>query len=211
MSQFDGLIFQAGKSYSVPDALIKAIIRAESNFDPRAKRHEANVGDYSYGLMQVRCDTAKWMGWNGNCGDLLNPETNIQVGTKFLAYLQAQFPNDIERVISAYNAGPGNAERPFVNPGYVNKVLGFLRGYNFVIEDEKNSVVTLRPGTPQMGPVPYSPGSPLSPVRVSVERDETGLAVTGEAILKDEHVPWVLGGAAVLAYMLMGPSNRWRG
>ena len=208
-NQFDGLIFQAAKSYSVPVPLIKAIMRAESNFNPMAKRHEANVNDYSYGLMQVRCDTAKWMGYSGECEDLLNPETNIQVGTKFIAYLQRQFTNDTERVIAAYNAGPGNAARPFVNQGYVNKVSGFLREYMRAAEAEKNRVVTLRPGQPQTGPVPYSPGSPLSggqqgalPVRVNAESEGDYVSVTGEAFVSDEKLPWILAGAGVLAYLL---------
>ena len=213
MGQFDALIFQVSKSYSVPPALIKAIIRAESNFNPTAKRYEANVDDYSYGLMQVRCDTARWMGWSGNCEDLLRPETNVGVGTKFLAFLARKFPNDIERQISAYNAGPGNAKRPFVNPGYVSKVLGYLRQYNSEREAEKENVVTLRPGTPQMGTVPYSPGNPLMdaatrPLRISAQRDGDKLSVTGETFLTEETVPWVLGGAAVLAYMLLGQRKK---
>lgn len=205
MSQFDPIIFQFSKSYSVAPSTIKAIMRAESNFDPMAKRHEANVDDYSYGLMQVRCDTARWMGWSGNCEDLMRPDTNIGMGTKFLAYLQRQFPNDLERQISAYNAGPGNAARPFVNPGYVKKVMGFIREYRRQDEAEKESVVTLRPGAPQTGPTPYSPGSP---VRVTAARDGDSVAVTGEAFLNEETIPWVLGGAAVLAYVLIGGKGR---
>ena len=90
----------------VPASLVWAVIRQESNFQPRAR---SPVG--AQGLMQLMPETARWAAEHleddSSAGlDLDSPETNIRLGTAYLAYLRQRFPGDPVAVLAAYNAGP---------------------------------------------------------------------------------------------------------
>ena len=115
-SQFDSLITQASGTYSVPVALIKAIISQESAWNPAA----VNPSDPSYGLMQLNSHY-----WTINGQPILDPAANIDTGTRFLAQLLGQYGPDLSQVISAYNAGhpiTGNAP-------YVQDVLAYYNWF----------------------------------------------------------------------------------
>ena len=93
--------------------LVKAIIQAESNGNPNAV-HLDSDGKSSYGLMQVRPDTAKNYDpslkglTDAQIGERLkNPEYNIKLGTAYLEDLAAKYNGDLNKVIAAYNGGPG--------------------------------------------------------------------------------------------------------
>ncbi|MGC8867865.1 MAG: lytic transglycosylase domain-containing protein [Elusimicrobiales bacterium] len=100
--------------------LVLAIIKKESNFNPRVK---SDVG--AVGLMQVLPDTARWLGLK-NTAKLTDPDINIKYGIKYLRYLFSQFAENINysvisrddiykeeilKVIAAYNAGPANVKK----------------------------------------------------------------------------------------------------
>ncbi len=108
--------------YGVPLPLIVAIASHESGgFCPWATRGEPHLGDASIGLMQVLYSTAKASGYTGSIGawndttntgtGLYDPATNLRYGTKFFASLLKSTGGDVERAVSAYNAGLGNAHR----------------------------------------------------------------------------------------------------
>jgi soluble lytic murein transglycosylase-like protein len=75
----DGLIGRYASLYRVPESLIRRIIVRESGYNPRAKN-----GPY-YGLMQIRYDTAKSMGYHGAASGLLEADTNLKYGVKYLS------------------------------------------------------------------------------------------------------------------------------
>lgn len=102
---YDNLIEEAANTYRVPFAWIKAVIGTESGFDPNAYREEPKIGDASYGLMQILYSTATSLGYKGNPQGLLEPRTNIMLGTKYLARLIERWGMDFKRVYSAYNSG----------------------------------------------------------------------------------------------------------
>jgi soluble lytic murein transglycosylase len=90
----------------VPASLVWALIRQESNFQPRAR---SPVG--AQGLMQLMPETAHWAAEHleGDAPEDLHlddPATNIRLGTAYLAYLRQRFPGDPVAVLAAYNAGP---------------------------------------------------------------------------------------------------------
>jgi len=93
---FDMLIFQAANQYQVEPALIKAIIMAESGYNPRALSKKG-----AQGLMQLMPGTAKWLG----VADSFNPEHNINGGVKYFKQLLVRFDGDVELALAAYNAG----------------------------------------------------------------------------------------------------------
>lgn len=98
MSEFAETISSVSSAYSVDPALVRAIIHAESAFNPLAR---SNKG--ASGLMQLMPGTAKDMG----VSDTSNPEQNIRGGVKYLAGLLQTFGGNIHLATAAYNAGPG--------------------------------------------------------------------------------------------------------
>lgn len=202
-SQFDTLIFDAATRHSVEPALIKAIMRAESNFNPRAYRHEPFVPhlggpDASYGLMQTLYTTARELGYSGSPEGLYQPETSIEFGTRYLKRQLIRYSGDTEKAISAYNAGsargsPGN----WSNQPYVDRVLRFFRELRAVQAQELNRA----PTTVNIVPGVRAPAFP--PVRLAAGEDEAGRRlVTMETLLTPESMPWVFGGLAVLGALV---------
>ena len=105
-----------------PD-LIRAIIMTESSGNPEAVRHDSK-GD-SIGLMQITMPAAHDVGYRGSEGGLMNPVTNIEVGTKYFRYLLDQLYGNILNAIAAYNAGVTNVKRGYITKKYVNRVMSY--------------------------------------------------------------------------------------
>lgn len=93
--------------FTLDPALVYALVRKESRFDPKAK---SSVG--AYGLMQVMPSTAAWLTKQSKYSKkpdlLLDPATNLRVGQDYLAYLMSQGPidGDVLRTVAAFNGGP---------------------------------------------------------------------------------------------------------
>jgi soluble lytic murein transglycosylase len=99
-------ILKYADAYSVPADLVCAVINTESGYDPNAMSYVGAVG-----LMQLLPSTAGEVARKLKIDDydLYDPETNINFGTYYLAYLYGQF-NDWETALAAYNAGIGNVK-----------------------------------------------------------------------------------------------------
>ncbi|HEY4157784.1 MAG TPA: lytic transglycosylase domain-containing protein [Polyangiaceae bacterium] len=125
-SRYDEYIRQAATLYQIPEELVRAVIRVESDFDPRAVS-PANAR----GLMQLVPETAERM----MVTDIFDPRQNIFGGVRYLRVLANLFNGDIELTIAAYNAGENAVIRyggipPFAETQeYVIKVLGNYRQY----------------------------------------------------------------------------------
>lgn len=119
------IIDEMGKKYGVETALIKAHIKAESDWDVNASRFETHKGDASWGLMQLLLATARGVLGNNTLTttQLINPRVNIEAGTKFISQNLNRFGN-MRDAIAAYNAGSPrlNAQGKYVNQDYVDKV-----------------------------------------------------------------------------------------
>ena len=125
-SPYDAMIAEAAQANNVPPALIKAVARAESGFDPNAVSRAG-----AQGLMQLMPTTAAGLGVT----DPFDPKQNLMGGAKFLRGLLDRFGGDVSKVLAGYNAGPGAVEKyggipPFAETqAYVPKVLGFVEQY----------------------------------------------------------------------------------
>ena len=101
-ADIDGLIRRYAGLYKVPEALVRRVVARESGYNPRAKN-----GPY-YGLMQIRYETARSMGYRGAASGLLDADTNLRYGVKYLS--------------GAYLVGGRNADQA---------VRNFARGYYY--------------------------------------------------------------------------------
>ncbi|HEY8416678.1 MAG TPA: transglycosylase SLT domain-containing protein [Limnochordales bacterium] len=110
-SAYDDLIRPAAERHGVPSWLVKGLIAAESGFRADAYRPEPRVNDAAHGLMQVLLSTARDMGYRGSASELMDPATNIEWGTRYLARMWNQFGRDPQLAVAAYNAGPGTVGR----------------------------------------------------------------------------------------------------
>lgn len=124
-SPFEGLIQAASSQNNVPTALIKAIISQESAWDPSA----TNLADPSYGLMQVNTKAHP----DVTPQQMLDPAQNIPYGTQYLAYQLGRYGGDIEKAVSAYNAGH------YIVGNYTNYVSPVMQYYNWFLANDNGS------------------------------------------------------------------------
>ena len=95
-SLFQPIILEACNRYQVDTALVKAVIMAESSYNPRAVSKKG-----AKGLMQLMPETADSLGVN----DIFDPEQNINGGVKYLKQLLDKYDGDVHLALAAYNAG----------------------------------------------------------------------------------------------------------
>lgn len=125
-NQYDSLISELSNKHQVDFALIKAIIRAESGFNPSAVSRKG-----AKGLMQLMPETAMRM----NVSNVFNPRENIDGGVRYFKYLLSVFNDDLRLSLAAYNAGENVVgELRSIPPyretaDYVKKVLSFYQSY----------------------------------------------------------------------------------
>lgn len=127
------LVAAAALANDVPQALLHALIKAESGYNPKARSPKGAAG-----LMQLMPDTAKEMGVK----DVLDPKSNVQGGARYLKRMLTLFDNDITLAVAAYNAGPeavlsrGKVVPPFAETRrYVPNVLRDYRLLRGLAED----------------------------------------------------------------------------
>jgi soluble lytic murein transglycosylase-like protein len=120
------LINEICEKYEVEVNLVKAIIRVESVYNPKAVSKDKPP---CRGLMQLSGPTAKKY---GVC-DVFDPAQNIEGGVKYLSFLKKLFKNNERKTIAAYNTGEDNVIKLGIQPKvnkYVNLVLTFKKKYD---------------------------------------------------------------------------------
>ncbi|WP_240669070.1 lytic transglycosylase domain-containing protein [Dyella sp. M7H15-1] len=127
LTDYADVIHNASLESGVDEALIRAIIHAESAFNPRAMSLKG-----AQGLMQLMPGTANDMG----VLDAFDPAQNIRGGTRYLGLLMKNFNGDVRLAAAAYNAGPAavlyyNGVPPYAETQvYVRRVDELLQRYN---------------------------------------------------------------------------------
>ncbi|HXX70313.1 MAG TPA: lytic transglycosylase domain-containing protein [Polyangiaceae bacterium] len=136
-TRYDEWIHQAAALYQIPEQLVRAVIRCESDYDPRAVSISG-----ARGLMQLMPDTALLM----QVRDIEDPRENIFGGVRLLRVLANEFNGDLELTIAAYNAGDTAVIRyggipPFAETrDYVVNVTRFYRRYQHIVDATEASL-----------------------------------------------------------------------
>jgi soluble lytic murein transglycosylase-like protein len=123
---FDPIIAEAAQRHRVEPALVKAVIRAESDFVPYARSPKGALG-----LMQLMPATARMH----NVWSVFEPKSNIEGGVSHLRLLLDQYNGNVRLALAAYNAGDGAVERHGGIPPYpetieyLERVLRFREQY----------------------------------------------------------------------------------
>lgn len=95
----DGLISKYSVAYAVPESLVRRVVKRESSFNP-----EARNGPY-WGLMQLLPATARGLGHDGSAKDLLDAETNLKYGVKYLAGAYKVADSNPDQAVRLYSRG----------------------------------------------------------------------------------------------------------
>lgn len=118
---FDEVIEEQAAEQGLPPDLVRAVIQAESGFNPNAVSVKGAMG-----LMQLMPATATELGVTNP----FHPEQNIRAGVAYLRQLLDRYDSDVSLALAAYNAGPGAVERYSGIPpyretrDYVKKITG---------------------------------------------------------------------------------------
>ncbi|HIJ80254.1 MAG TPA: lytic transglycosylase domain-containing protein [Desulfuromonadales bacterium] len=125
-AEYDQIIRNSAAKYGVSPALVKAVIQAESGYNPNAVSSKG-----ASGLMQLMPGTAKSL----NVNDRFNPKDNVEGGVKYLRFLLDTFRGDVSLALAAYNAGLNKVAKyggiPPYNETrtYVSRVLSYMQSY----------------------------------------------------------------------------------
>jgi len=125
-TRYDTLIEQTARRHDVDPALVKAIVQAESAFDPDAVSRTG-----ARGLMQVLPETASRF----SIKNLSDPRQNVRAGVLYLKHLLDIFNGNVTKAVAAYNAGPNTVRRyrgvpPYrETQSYLVKVMGLREAY----------------------------------------------------------------------------------
>jgi soluble lytic murein transglycosylase-like protein len=141
-TRYDEHIRQAAALYQIPEALIRAVIKVESDYDPRAVSYAG-----ARGLMQLMPETAELLGVR----DIHDPRENIFGGVRYLRVLANMFNGDLDFTIAAYNAGQNAVIQhrgipPYAQTrDYVVKVNKFYRRYRTIPDPVEASLAPPEP------------------------------------------------------------------
>jgi soluble lytic murein transglycosylase-like protein len=125
-AEYDHIISSCATKYGVNPSLIKAVIHAESGYNPNAVSRKG-----ASGLMQLMPRTARSL----KVSNSFDPKDNVEGGVKYLRFLLDTFRGDVSLAVAAYNAGLNNVAKyggiPPYNETrtYVNRVLSYMQSY----------------------------------------------------------------------------------
>jgi soluble lytic murein transglycosylase-like protein len=173
---FDPQIQAAAAKHGLDPALLKALIRQESNFDPNAGSPAG-----AQGLTQLMPGTAASLGVT----DVRDPAQAIEGGAKYLRQQLDTFGGDVEKALAAYNAGPGAVQKyggvpPYAETqAYVKKVMAYAEEYRGAAAAAMPLSVALPPAA---GAAPASPAaiaaamsSPVASAPVATSPNQFGI------------------------------------
>jgi soluble lytic murein transglycosylase-like protein len=179
LKKYAPLLEQAAKEFELDPALLKAVMAAESGFNPNAVSPKGAVG-----LMQVMPATGQRYGLQSDkkqsvAQKLADPKTNIRIGARYLRDLHKMFPAKPHLVLASYNAGEGAVQK------YNNAIPPYPETRNYV------QVVTALYRL-------YKPSAPGLAVAAGMQIDSSGSSGDGDAEPPAKRIRIIIPGALTL-------------
>lgn len=131
--ELSAIFKEASETYGVDENLLRAIAKAESDFNPNCTSRSGAMG-----IMQLMPETAKGLGVT----DAYDPRQNIMGGAKYISYMLDRYDGNLQYALAAYNAGGGNVDKyggipPFEETqNYVAKIMGYLQDGEVAIPND---------------------------------------------------------------------------
>lgn len=168
---YDHVITTASYEHGLEPALVKAVIKCESGFNPRAQSHRG-----AQGLMQLMPGTQAMLG----VSKPFDPQHNVSAGTRYLAMLKQTFGGNVQLALAAYNAGP----QTVVDAGYAVPAIAETQQYVRCVWAAYERY--RQPGAPRLalGPSPALPPTAsrpmlqVQPLRLSSQVAQLGQRLT---------------------------------
>jgi len=119
--KYSEYVTKYSREYNIPEYVIYAVIKTESDFDPNAR---SSAG--ACGLMQIMPETFEWLTGKEHLNENLQydsvfiPEVSIRYGTYYLMYLYKKFDYNWDTAFAAYNGGEGNVSKWLKDPEYAD-------------------------------------------------------------------------------------------
>lgn len=142
-SRFHRMIDKTALQFRLDPALVRAVVKAESNYDPRAVSTAGALG-----LMQLMPGTAQDL----DVKNPLDPEENVRGGAQYLRYLLDRFNGDTALALAAYHAGERTVDRHNGIPpieatqAYVKRVLTLHKRYARTMPQAESAIYRVRAG-----------------------------------------------------------------
>ena len=143
--RYDEYIVTYSGKYDLDKYLVMALIKAESNYI-----YDAHSG-VARGLMQITDETASWIATKLSLGkfDILNSETNINMGCYYLSYLLDYYKDNEQLALAAYNAGMGNvnkwlSDKEYSQSGETLDNIPFKETRQYIDKIEKNKEIYIK-------------------------------------------------------------------
>lgn len=115
------IVDRHAKAHGLPADFARAVVMVESTWNPQLTGAAGEVG-----LMQIKHETAKYMGFEGTRDELYEPETNIRFGMKYLAGAWQLGGGDICQTVLRYQAGHGARQMNPASSAYCARVRKFM-------------------------------------------------------------------------------------
>ena len=135
------LVAQVASEHGLDEALVDAVIRVESGYDPLAVSHKG-----AQGLMQLMPGTARRL----QVGDPFDAEENLRAGVKELSRLLDRFAGSFDLALAAYNAGEGAVQRyrgvpPYRETrNYITRIMTLYTGRPYSLPGSRRVAVPVR-------------------------------------------------------------------
>lgn len=131
IEMYRAIATREAKARNLPPEVADAVMRIESNYNPRARGR-----DGEYGIMQVMPPTARMLGHTGPEEALADPETNIKLGVRYLAEAYALAGGDLCTALMKYRAGHKETRFSVLSVNYCVAARNHLAGRGFALKGD---------------------------------------------------------------------------